>query len=165
MSAQSEAGGKFTGKHMLAIMLAFFGVVIAVNLVMATAANRSWTGLVVKNSYVASQEFNRKAEEGRAQAALGWKGELAIGGGRVSYRLVDGGGATVPLEGVVASFRRPAYEAEDRTVTLAREADGTFGVAEAVRDGIWIVEIDAQAGLAKPYRDVRRIVVSNGLLK
>ncbi|MBE0693926.1 MAG: cytochrome oxidase, partial [Aquamicrobium sp.] len=30
---------------------------------------------------------------------------------------------------------------------------------------IWIVEIDAEAGLAKPYRDVRRIVVSNGVLK
>ena len=165
MSAQTESGGKFTGRHMLVIMLAFFGVVIAVNLVMATAANRSWTGLVVKNSYVASQEFNRKAEEGRVQAALGWKGELAIGAGRVSYRLVDAGGAVVAAEGVVASFRRPAYDAEDRTVTLVREADGTFAVAEAVRDGIWIIEIDAQAGLAKPYRDVRRIVVSNGVLK
>lgn len=165
MSAQSESAGKFTGKHMLAIMLAFFGVVIAVNLVMATAANRSWTGLVVKNSYVASQEFNRKAEEGRAQAALGWKGQLEIGGGRVSYRLVDKDGMAVTVEGVVASFRRPAYESEDRTVTLAREAEGTFGAAEAVRDGIWIVEIDAEAGLPKPYRDVRRIVVENGLLK
>jgi nitrogen fixation protein FixH len=165
MSAQSESAGKFTGKHMLAIMLAFFGVVIAVNLVMATAANRSWTGLVVKNSYVASQEFNRKAEEGRAQAALGWKGQLEIGGGRVSYRLVDKDGMAVTVEGVVASFRRPAYESEDRTITLAREAEGTFGAAEAVRDGIWIVEIDAEAGLPKPYRDVRRIVVENGLLK
>ncbi len=165
MSAETEAGGKFTGRHMLAIMLAFFGVVIGVNLVMATAANRSWTGLVVKNSYVASQEFNRKAEEGRAQAALGWKGKLAIGGGHVSYSLVDAAGAAVPVEGVVASFRRPAYDAEDRTITLAREADGMFGAAEAVRDGIWIVEIDAEAGLAKPYRDVRRVVVSNGVLK
>jgi nitrogen fixation protein FixH len=165
MSAQSETGGKFTGKHMLAVMLAFFGVVIAVNLVMATAANRSWTGLVVKNSYVASQEFNRKAEEGRAQAALGWKGQLAIGDGRVSYRLVDAGGAAIGVKGVVATFRRPAYDSEDRTVTLAPEADGTFAVAEAVRDGTWIVEIDADAGLAKPYRDVRRIVVGNGVLK
>lgn len=165
MSAQSESAGKFTGKHMLAIMLAFFGVVIGVNLVMATAANRSWTGLVVKNSYVASQEFNRKAEEGRAQAALGWKGQLAIGGGRVSYMLVDKDGMAVPAEGVVASFRRPAYESEDRTITLAREGEGTFGASEAVRDGIWIVEIDAEAGLPKPYRDVRRIVVENGFLK
>ena len=165
MSAQGEGAGKFTGKHMLAVMLAFFGVVITVNLVMATAANRSWTGLVVKNSYVASQEFNRKAEEGRAQAALGWKGELAIGGGRVSYRLRDASGAAGPVDGVVATFRRPAYDAEDRTVTLVREADGAFAVAEAVRDGIWIIEVDAEAGLAKPYRDVRRIVVGNGVLK
>ncbi|MER9222002.1 FixH family protein [Mesorhizobium sp. M0644] len=39
-------------------------------------ASRSWTGFVVKNSHVASQEFNRNAEEGRAQAALGWSGPL-----------------------------------------------------------------------------------------
>ncbi|MER8701181.1 FixH family protein [Mesorhizobium sp. M1273] len=38
---------------------------------MAVLASRSWTGFVVKNSHVASQEFNRKAGEG-AQAALGW---------------------------------------------------------------------------------------------
>ena len=43
-------------------MLAFFGVIIAVNVVMATLASTSWTGLVVENSYVASQEFNRKAD-------------------------------------------------------------------------------------------------------
>ncbi|MER9756161.1 FixH family protein [Mesorhizobium sp. M0166] len=33
-------------------------------------------GFVVKNSYDTSQEFNRKADEGRAQAALGWSGSL-----------------------------------------------------------------------------------------
>ncbi|MER8764337.1 hypothetical protein [Mesorhizobium sp. M0968] len=34
---------------------------------MAVLASRSWTGFVVNNSHVASQEFNRKADEG-AQA-------------------------------------------------------------------------------------------------
>lgn len=165
MSAQADTGGKFTGKHMLAIILAFFGVVITVNLVMAVAASRSWTGLVVKNTYVASQQFNRKAEEGRAQAALGWKGKLAIADGRVSYRLVDAGGALVPADGVVVTFRRPVSDAEDRTLTLERGADGTFSLAEPVRDGVWIVEVDADAGLEKPYRDVRRIVVGNGEMK
>ena len=66
---------EFTGRHMLAIMLAFFGTIIAVNLVMAIFASRSWTGLVVKNSYVASQEFNEKgcggARAGRAQLDAG----------------------------------------------------------------------------------------------
>ncbi|RWK14298.1 FixH family protein, partial [Mesorhizobium sp.] len=58
MTANAEKPRVFTGRHMLAIILAFFGVVIAVNLTMATLANTSWTGLVVENTYVASQQFN-----------------------------------------------------------------------------------------------------------
>ena len=55
---------EFTGYHMVAVMTLFFGTIISVNLLMAWYANTSWSGLVVKNSYVASQEFNGKLEEG-----------------------------------------------------------------------------------------------------
>jgi nitrogen fixation protein FixH len=164
MSTQTSER-QFTGRHMLAIMLAFFGVIIAVNLLMATMANRSWTGLVVKNSYVASQQFNRKREEGRAQDALGWRGTLEIGNGQVAYGLVDAAGRAVPLGAVTAIFRRPAYEAEDQTLVLAEAGEGRHAVTQPIRDGIWIVEIDAEVGLERPYRDVRRIVVSGGVLK
>ena len=57
-----QPGAVFSGRHMLLTMLAFFGVIIGVNLTMAWFARSSWTGLVVENSYVASQEFNAKME-------------------------------------------------------------------------------------------------------
>lgn len=156
---------EFTGRHMLFAMITFFGTIIAVNLVMATFANTSWTGFVVKNSYVASQQFNRKAEEGRAQAALGWDSSLTLENGGIRYRLVDAEGANVAVSAVTVTFRRPAYEAEDWTVTLERASDGTFSAAQTPRDGIWIIETDADIGRDRPYRDVRRVVVSNGVLK
>jgi nitrogen fixation protein FixH len=156
---------QFTGRHMLLIMLAFFGVIIAVNLTMATFASISWTGFVVKNSYVASQEFNEKAERGRAQAALGWIGTLVIDGSAVRYRLVDGTGEPVALGGVNAIFRRPTSDAEDRSFTLEDGGEGWRTTAEALHDGVWIVEIDADAGLEQPYRDVRRIVLRGGELR
>lgn len=165
MTAQTDKPKEFTGRHMLAIMLAFFGVIIAVNLFMATMANRSWTGLVVKNSYVASQQFNRKREEGRAQAALGWTTTLEVRDGRVAYGIVDAAGKAVPLGKVTAIFRRPASESEDTSLTLEPAGAGRFAVAQPIRDGVWIVEVDSEAGLEKPYRDVRRIVVSGGELK
>lgn len=161
----TRGNSEFTGRHMLAIMIAFFGTIIAVNVTMATFAGTSWTGLVVKNSYVASQQFNRKAAEGRAQAALGWTGDLRIADGQILYRLTDASGAPVAPSAVTVGFRRPAYEAEDRLVSLASRPDGTFAAVDSPRDGIWIVEIDADVGMAKPYRDVRRIVVSRGELK
>ncbi|MES0071742.1 FixH family protein [Mesorhizobium sp. M0058] len=165
MTATTRRPREFTGRHMLAIILAFFGVVITVNLTMATLANTSWTGLVVENTYVASQQFNKKAGEGRAQAALGWTGKLTIAWGEVRYGLTDAAGKPVPLHGVKVLFRHPAYEKEDESVTLALASAQEFAAQHMPRDGVWIIEIDAEAGLARPYRDVRRIMISNGALK
>ncbi|TGQ64694.1 cytochrome oxidase [Mesorhizobium sp. M00.F.Ca.ET.186.01.1.1] len=165
MNARTQKSREFTGRHMLFIILAFFGVVIAVNLAMATLANTSWTGLVVENTYVASQQFNKKAEEGRAQAALGWTGKLTIAWGEVRYSLTDAVGKPVPLHGVKVLFRHPAYENEDKSVTLALASGQEFSAQHMPKDGVWIVEIDADAGLEKPYRDVRRIMISHGALQ
>ncbi|ATY33561.1 FixH family protein [Sphingomonas psychrotolerans] len=63
---------RFTGWHMLAAMVAFFGVVVSVNVTMATLATRTFGGVVVANSYVASQKFNGWLAEAKAQDRLGW---------------------------------------------------------------------------------------------
>jgi nitrogen fixation protein FixH len=160
-----RAQKQFTGWHMLAVMVLFFGTIITVNIIMAIYANTSWTGLVVQNTYVASQQFNEKAAEGRAQAARGWKDTLVIEPDNVRFTLTDATGNTIKAEGVTVTFRRPAYEAEDETFALDRLPDGAFAAGHAVRDGIWIVEIDADIGEPHPYRVVRRIVVKEGAFK
>ncbi|PSJ55050.1 FixH family protein [Pseudaminobacter soli (ex Li et al. 2025)] len=165
MTAAPIRTREFTGWHMLAVMVAFFGVVIAVNIVMAIYANTSWTGLVVQNSYVASQEFNEKTAEARAQAARGWKDKLEIEPGTVSFALADAAGSSIEAKGVTVTFRRPAYEAEDETFQLTRQPDGAYAAEHAVRDGLWVVEIDADIGEARPYRVVHRIVVKQGIYR
>ncbi|MDG4892247.1 MULTISPECIES: FixH family protein [unclassified Mesorhizobium] len=171
MSADTQEPHGFTGKHMLIVIVSFFAVVIGVNVTMATLAETSWTGLVVENTYVASQQFNEEAKKGRAQAALGWTGKLSIASGEVRYRLVDSQGKPVPLHGVRMLFRHPAYEAEDKALTLAAPAGDSagntqeFAARHTPKDGVWIVEIDADAGLTAPFRDVRRVIVSNGALQ
>ena len=47
-----------TGKHVLAITLVAFGVIIGVNVLMAVKAVGTFPGLEVANSYVASQDFD-----------------------------------------------------------------------------------------------------------
>lgn len=155
----------FTGRHLLFVMLAFFGVVVAVNLTMAFVAGSSWTGLVVQNSYVASQQFNEKAHEARAQAALGWQGRLEIAGGHIAYTLADANGLAVGATGGTVNFRRPAYESEDETVELAPEPGGSLGAPHGLRDGIWIAEFLIDAGLEHPYRDVRRFTLREGAIQ
>jgi len=146
-------------------MLAFFGVIISVNLTLAVMAGRSWTGAVVENSYVASQHFNERLAESRAQDALGWRSTFDIRDGEVRYALTDAEGAPVTVSSVKILLRRPAYEAEDERFELGSLGRGAFGTARPVRDGLWIVEIDAEAGLELPYREARRVVVKAGVLQ
>jgi nitrogen fixation protein FixH len=161
MSVKGHGVG-FTGRHMLLIMVTFFGVIIAVNVTMAYLARSSWTGLVVENSYVASQQFNAKMAETRAQDALGWSSDLTIAEGRVRYELTDKGGHAVALKGVALKFMHPVDDREDERVDLVRGADGIYGASHALSDGVWLVEIAADAGLEKAYRETLRIYVTGG---
>ncbi|MBL8582281.1 MAG: FixH family protein [Rhizobiaceae bacterium] len=164
MRTASSTGG-FTGWHMLGAMLAFFGVIIGVNVTLAVMAGRSWTGAVVENSYVASQHFNERLAESRAQEALGWRSTLDIRDGEIRYALVDAAGAPVRASTATVLLRRPAYEAEDERLELSPVGRGVLGVTHQVRDGLWIVEIDMDAGLDKPFREARRVVVKGGALQ
>jgi nitrogen fixation protein FixH len=162
MTRSSEA--RFTGWHLVAVMVAFFGVIIGVNVFMAVLANTSWTGLVVKNSYVAGLEFNEKSEEARAQDALGWKATLEIVDGGLRYALVDASGSGVTLASGSATFWRPTSDREDVTVNLDLVAD-TLTAPVDLGDGVWIVAISVDAGLDHPYRDTRRIHLKEGTLR
>lgn len=165
MSKDASMHGTFTGRHLLLIMLAFFGIIVAVNVTMAVFANTSWTGFVVRNSYVASQEFNDKVAAARAQEALGWKAALSIDSGRASLALEDRDGKALAMERAVLVLRSPSSDADDRTVELLPDG-AAMSAALDIRDGLWVVEIDAfVAGHEEPWRDTRRINVAGGTLR
>jgi nitrogen fixation protein FixH len=153
---------EFTGRHLLLIMLAFFGVIITVNLTMATFARSSWTGLVVENSYVASQEFNEKAAEERAQLALGYTPSLKIDGAAIYYAILDRGGHKVPMKSAQASFHRPVTTRNDTRVAFAIDESGNATGTEDLTDGVWVMQLTADIGGDHPWRDMRRIVIANG---
>lgn len=162
MSIKSKTSGTFTGWHMLGIMLAFFGVIIAVNMTMAYKAVSSWSGLVVKNTYVASQEFNDKAETGKEQAALGWQSQPALAEGVFTWRLSDRDGNAVGLTGGTVEFKRPVGDVHDTKVTLTIREPGTLTAPLELGEGAWIMEVNADAGLDDPYRHIIRVLVKDG---
>lgn len=130
---------EFTGRHMLLIVVAFFGVVIAVNVGMAISASRTWTGLVVDNSYVASQEFQVKADAAHRQNAAGWTMSVAYAGGRLQVQ-IDAKGQALDLDTVEAFVHRPVGGHDDVTVPLTRGPQGYEG-ALALASGVWDVTV------------------------
>ncbi|KQR69382.1 FixH family protein [Rhizobium sp. Leaf341] len=161
MNTPSRNAG-FTGRHMLAVMVAFFGIIIAVNITMARLAGSSFGGLVVENSYVASQEFNNRLKRSHDQLDLGWKPALEIQGGTIRFHLTDRSGKPVAVSSVVAEFRHPSYQAKDWAVRLQPTADGGFEARGAARDGVWTVQLDSDVGRQTPYRVIRRMTITMG---
>ena len=129
---------RFNGRHMTMILVAFFGVVIVVNLVMARLAVSTFGGVVVQNSYVASQEFNRWLEEAEAERALGWD---AVTAWRPDGRLaitMQGPGESASLAGVA---RHPLGQLDDRDLSFERSANGTYVSRETLPPGRWILRL------------------------
>ncbi len=154
-------GHGFTGRHMLLTITAFFAVVITANVGMAVVAGTSWTGFVVRNSYVASQEFNGRVAAARAQANLGWTASLVIEGGEVRLTLLDRHGRDAPVRSASMVMRNPATDRRDRIIPLNPVDDG-FQAPVDVTDGQWVVEIDAVTRDGSTWRDTRRIVLRDG---
>ena len=132
----------FTGRHMAMIMVAFFGVIITVNFTMARFAVSTFGGIVVENSYVASQEFNRWLEEARQQRALGWD---AVTTWRPDNRLA------VRLTGVPdgakvsATARHPLGRMPDRDIPFEPAGEGRFLSTEELPDGRWTLRLEVNA--------------------
>ncbi|ULJ74373.1 FixH family protein [Rhizobium gallicum] len=141
MRSQGAVHRTFTGHHMLIAMASFFAVVIGVNAVMATFASRRWSGLVVEDTYVASQEFNRKAAAMRAMAASGISGNLSLSHDVIHYDIKNRDGSPATVQDVTLTFRRPVGDREDFQLVLTKKSEGRFEVEHHVRSGDWIVEI------------------------
>lgn len=136
--------GPFNGRHMAAILIAFFAVVIAVNVLMARYAISTFGGVVVENSYVASQHFNRWLDEAQTEQALGWKASLArIAGNRVVMTLAGVPAGTAPAVAAVA--RHPLGRMPDQTLVFAPLGDGRFISTTPLLAGRWRLRMEVRA--------------------
>ncbi len=134
---------KFTGWHMLIITVSFFAVVFGMNLFLAISANRAWTGLVVKNTYTASQEYNSKLAATRAQHAMGWTSDIEIRDGKFLFRLIDGEERPIIADKVVAQINRPVGTKDDVKLELQYVGDGFYSSALNISSGVWNIYIVA----------------------
>ncbi|WP_300588657.1 FixH family protein [Marivita sp.] len=144
---------KLTGWHALAIFGGCFAVIISVNLVLAYSAVKTFPGLEVKNSYVASQEFDvRRAE----QEALGWNVYAEAKGGLLILSIKDDQGKPVQAGSLDAVLGRATHVQDDRTPDFA--FDGRAYVArETLAPGNWNIRMKATSLDGVPFE--QRVVL------
>lgn len=148
-----------TGRFVLFAMLAFFGVIIVVNVVMMSFALNTDNGLVVRNSYVASQDFNKNLAAARAQDSLGWSMKAELVGSQLRVRLQATDRETLDELTVSATVGRPVTDRDDQTVLLKRDGD-LFLAPVVVAAGEWQADIRAVGADGQVYRRVWRFEVA-----
>ena len=136
----------FTGRHATMILVAFFGVVISVNIVMASFALSTFGGTVVDNSYVASQHYNEWLARADAQDRLGWDRSVTVDESRHVRLTVRKDGVLVEGLRIVATLRHPLGQTPARAMRFAPAADGTLRSLDALPAGRWQLDLSVHHG-------------------
>ena len=143
---------RLTGLHVFAMFGFAFGAIIVVNMTLALNAVRTFPGLEVKNSYVASQGF----EEARSsQEALDWDVSAELKGGELIVRF-DQAGAAIAPEIVSAVFGRATTVASDQTPQFDFH-QGAYRAQVTAGLGNWNLRVVARAADGTQFK--QRIIV------
>jgi nitrogen fixation protein FixH len=145
---------EITGKHVLIGTVSAFSVIIAVNVFMAYSAIRTFPGLEVKNSYVASQTFNA---DKASQEALGWTIDATDKDEKLYVTITGKDGRPVEARSVTGTLGRATNVTQDQTPVFV--FDGTSYVADTGRlaAGNWNYRMIAEAKDGTPFK--QRVVI------
>jgi nitrogen fixation protein FixH len=114
---------QLTGWHVLAIIVGFFAIVIAVDVTFAISAYHTFPGEVSATPYEDGVAYNRKLAQLKAQSRLGWAPVATVSAdGAIRVEVRDGAGRPVRGLRLTGRLERPATEA-GRIVPTFREAE------------------------------------------
>ncbi len=142
-------GRKLTGWHVACMFFGGFGVIIGVNLYMASQAVGTFPGLEVSSSYADSQTFDDRRA---AQDALGWHASVDSDPDELRLSLVDEAGRPVYPAQLEALLTRPTTRAEDQMLDLTRGANGMLVAPAEIGDGRWRLRLTGTARDGTDYR-------------
>lgn len=142
---------ELTGKHVLIMLVAFFGILIAVNIYFAYAAVTSFRGEDVKGSYRQGLEYNQTIAARAEQKALGWtvKANLLTEDDNENALLVLFNDASEnPINGlsIEGILRHPTDLQQDKPITFLPLGYGRYEAAINDVSGQWKLRARAKKG-------------------
>lgn len=160
--AETEQGRPLTGWSVLSVMIVCFGVVFAVNGLMAYYAVSTFRGEAELSPYEHGLAYEKDILAARAQDERGWKVSEHVerdaeGGARIEARFLDRDGAPISGLAVVAGFDSTANVKFDRDVTLRETAPGVFAGRIDAGAGQWDVNLEATRGGERLFKSVNRV--------
>ncbi|NEW89640.1 MULTISPECIES: FixH family protein [Rhodopseudomonas] len=165
MSRSQSSPRPLTGKVVLAVLVAFFGVVFGVNGLMMTLAIKTLPGTEVDSAYAASLAYEREILAARDQDQRGWKVDAKLerkpnGAAVLQVEARDKVG--LPLDGLsfYGRLERPSDKRFDREVTLAEVGAGVYrGDADSVLPGRWDLVLEGDKNGIRLFLSKNRLML------
>jgi nitrogen fixation protein FixH len=164
--SRSRAPRPLTGRMVLLMLVAFFGVVIGVNLVMMRLAIQTLPGTEVDSAYSASLAYEKEIVAARDQNQRNWKVDAHVersgqGGAMLQVEARDNNGR--PMTGLKfqGRFERPTDRRADFPVTLAEVGIGIYrGSALAIAPGQWDLVLEGVAAGQRMFLSKNRVLLN-----
>lgn len=151
-----------TGRKTLAILLASFGVVFAVNGYMIARAVGTYSGEDADNAYLQGANFNETLARRAQQARLGWHATIAAGAEtngalRIVVEVADRRDRPVGQLTMAGELRHPSDANRDKRFAITEERPGVYAATLAhVARGAWDVVVNT-TGHHPPFEASGRI--------
>lgn len=155
MTDAPASGRRLGGRGVLLIATIAFLVMLAPNVILAVTATRTFSGVVVEDSYLASQDFDRLKA---AQIALGWTVTLDHDADQLTLDITDAARHVVRPATLSVTMGRPTTTRNDQVVAMQETPEGYVGHAP-MAGGHWRVEIAATAADGTAFRQSRDVWV------
>ena len=155
-----------TGQKVLFMLVAFFGVVIGVNLVMMRLAIQTLPGTEVDSAYSASLAYEKQIEAARDQNARNWKVDAHVersgqGGATLQVEARDSSGQPISGLQFQGRFERPTDRRADLPVVLAEVGMGVYrGSALTIAPGQWDLVLEGVAAGQRMFLSKNRVLLN-----
>lgn len=166
MSRPPVSPKPLTGGKVLAMLIAFFGVIFSVNMVMMRLAIQTMPGTEVDSAYTASLAYEKEIVTAHDQNARNWKVDAHIerapnGGATLRVEARDNDGK--PMSGLKfqGRFERPTDRRADQPVEMAEMGIGIYrGNAPLIAAGQWDLVIEGVAAGKRMFLSKNRVVLN-----
>jgi len=158
LTLQSGSERKITGRHVLYMILAFFGVMLIANAIFIWLAVGTFTGVVSETAYRDGLAHNQRLEAAAEQRARGWHGALTLSDGQAVLILKDRDGAPVSGMILTAAYQRPTQKDLDRSLPMTEVAAGRYQApADLPAPGNWDLVVSGSDAAGRRFETQQRL--------
>jgi nitrogen fixation protein FixH len=166
MSQLSASSKPLTGRKVLVMLLAFFGIVIGANLTMMKLAMQTLPGTEVDSAYSASLAYEKQITAAHDQNARNWKVDARIvrsADGVATLQVEARDNTGKPMSGLKfhGRFERPTDRRADQVVALAETGMGVYrGSAPVIAPGQWDLVLEGDAAGRRMFLSKNRVLLN-----